>query len=94
MNPKRVGFLVYTGVQALDVAGPMDAFSAAAIQDGQGRARFVGGAVSEQRIIWNAVIPKGRIRSQSIGLLRIPIQMYIPKYSRSSTWFRARTELP
>lgn len=29
--PKRVGFLIFPGVQALDVAGPMDAFSAAVI---------------------------------------------------------------
>lgn len=28
MSPKRVGFLIYSGMQALDVAGPMDAFQA------------------------------------------------------------------
>ena len=37
MNPKRVGFLVYPAMQALDLAGPMDAFAAAAIEDGAGR---------------------------------------------------------
>jgi len=29
--PKRIGFLVYPAMQALDLAGPMDAFAAAAI---------------------------------------------------------------
>ena len=37
MNPKRVGFLVYPGIQALDLAGPMDAFAAAVMEDGDGR---------------------------------------------------------
>jgi transcriptional regulator GlxA family with amidase domain len=37
MNPKRVGFLVYPAMQALDLAGPMDAFAVAAIEDGDGR---------------------------------------------------------
>ena len=38
MNPKRIGFLVYPAMQALDLAGPMDAFAAAVIDDGEGRA--------------------------------------------------------
>jgi transcriptional regulator GlxA family with amidase domain len=37
MNRKRVGFLVYPRLQALDLAGPMDAFSAAAMDDAEGR---------------------------------------------------------
>jgi transcriptional regulator GlxA family with amidase domain len=36
MAKKRIGFLLYPGIQALDVAGPMDAFAAAAIDDGKG----------------------------------------------------------
>jgi transcriptional regulator GlxA family with amidase domain len=36
MNSKRIGFLVYPGMQALDLAGPMDAF-AAAVREGGGR---------------------------------------------------------
>ena len=28
MSPKRVGFLIYPAMQALDLVGPMDAFSA------------------------------------------------------------------
>ena len=38
MNPKRIGFLVYPGMQALDLAGPMDAFAAAVMEDGSARA--------------------------------------------------------
>lgn len=37
MKPKRIGFLVYSGMQALDLAGPMDAFAAAVIDAGNGR---------------------------------------------------------
>ncbi|HSE13144.1 MAG TPA: DJ-1/PfpI family protein [Rudaea sp.] len=36
MKTKRVGFLVYPSIQALDLAGPMDAFAAAVIEDGVG----------------------------------------------------------
>lgn len=36
MTPKRIGFLVYADMQALDLAGPMDAFAAAIIEDGDG----------------------------------------------------------
>src|SRR5580704_16354584 len=39
MKPKRVGFLVYPGMQALDLAGPMDAFAAVSLVDGKGRRR-------------------------------------------------------
>ena len=39
MNPKRVGFLIYPGMQALDLAGPMDAFAAVSLADGKGRRR-------------------------------------------------------
>jgi len=39
MAAKRIGFLVYPGIQALDVAGPMDAFAAATIEDTRGRAQ-------------------------------------------------------
>src|ERR1700733_3229891 len=31
LKPKRVAFLIYPGIQALDIAGPMDAFAAARI---------------------------------------------------------------
>jgi transcriptional regulator GlxA family with amidase domain len=34
MTTKRVGFLVYPAIQALDIAGPMDAFAAAVIRNG------------------------------------------------------------
>ena len=34
MSAKRIGFLLYSGVQTLDVAGPMDAFHAVRIGDG------------------------------------------------------------
>jgi hypothetical protein len=34
MSPKRVGFLLCPAVQALDLVGPMDAFSAVAFADG------------------------------------------------------------
>jgi len=37
MSPKRVGFLIYPAMQALDLVGPMDAFSAVALADGKGR---------------------------------------------------------
>lgn len=37
MTPKRVGFLIYPAIQALDLAGPMDAFDAAMVADGKGR---------------------------------------------------------
>jgi len=36
MNRKRVGFLVYQRMQALDLADPMDAFSAATMEDAEG----------------------------------------------------------
>src|SRR5258708_5327880 len=36
MQPKRVGFLVYPRMQALDLAGPMDAFAAAVVDQGNG----------------------------------------------------------
>jgi transcriptional regulator GlxA family with amidase domain len=38
MNPRRIGFLVYPGIQALDLAGPMDAFAAATLDNGDGAA--------------------------------------------------------
>src|SRR5690349_8669257 len=38
MNRKRIGILVYSRMQGLDLAGPMDAFSAATVDDGAGRA--------------------------------------------------------
>ncbi len=34
MNPKRVGFLMYPEMQALDLTGPMDAFDAAVVSAG------------------------------------------------------------
>lgn len=37
MPGKRIGFVIYPGVQALDVAGPMDAFAAATVDDGRRR---------------------------------------------------------
>jgi hypothetical protein len=39
MTPKRVGFLVYPWMQALDLVGPMDALSAVMVADGKGRHR-------------------------------------------------------
>ena len=39
MQPKRVGFLIYPGMQALDLAGPMDAFAAVSLADAKGRRR-------------------------------------------------------
>jgi transcriptional regulator GlxA family with amidase domain len=39
MNPKRIGFLIYPAMQALDLVGPMDAFSAVTLADGNGRRR-------------------------------------------------------
>ncbi len=36
MANKRVGFLGYDGVMALDLAGPIDAFTTAAIEDSDG----------------------------------------------------------
>lgn len=35
MARKRIGFFVYPGIQALDLAGPMDAFAAAMVEDGK-----------------------------------------------------------
>jgi transcriptional regulator GlxA family with amidase domain len=35
MPRKRIGFLVFPGIQGLDLVGPMDAFAAAQIGDGQ-----------------------------------------------------------
>jgi transcriptional regulator GlxA family with amidase domain len=37
MQPKRIGFFVCHGIQALDVVGPMDAFAAAEISNGESR---------------------------------------------------------
>jgi hypothetical protein len=37
MVPKRVGFFVCPGIQALDVVGPMDAFAAAEISNDASR---------------------------------------------------------
>jgi transcriptional regulator GlxA family with amidase domain len=39
MNPRRVGFLIYPAMQALDLVGPMDAFAAVTLADGKGRRR-------------------------------------------------------
>ena len=36
MNPKRVGFLGYDGLQALDLVGPLEAFMAAVGEEGNG----------------------------------------------------------
>jgi hypothetical protein len=35
MSPKRVGFLIYPAMQALDLVGPMDAFFAVTLADGR-----------------------------------------------------------
>lgn len=37
MIPKRAGFLIFPAMQAIDLAGPMDAFDAAMVADGKGR---------------------------------------------------------
>jgi transcriptional regulator GlxA family with amidase domain len=37
MARKRIGFFIYPGIQALDAAGPMDAFAAAMVEDGEGQ---------------------------------------------------------
>jgi transcriptional regulator GlxA family with amidase domain len=37
MAKKRIGFLIYPGIQALDLAGPMDAFAAAKVDVGKGQ---------------------------------------------------------
>jgi transcriptional regulator GlxA family with amidase domain len=39
MTPKRIGFLIYPAMQALDLVGPMDAFAAVTLADGKGRRR-------------------------------------------------------
>src|ERR1700722_1203699 len=39
MTPKRIGFLIYPQMQALDLVGPMDAFAAVTLADGKGRRR-------------------------------------------------------
>ena len=36
MNPKRIGFLGFDGITALDLVGPADAFAAAVINEGNG----------------------------------------------------------
>ena len=33
-RPRRIGFVIFSGVTALDFVGPMDAFAAAFINDG------------------------------------------------------------
>ena len=40
MSPKRVGFLIYPAMQALDLVGPMDAFSAVTLADSQSTQRW------------------------------------------------------
>jgi transcriptional regulator GlxA family with amidase domain len=39
MNPKRIGFLVFDGITALDLVGPTEAFAAAVMDEGKGRIR-------------------------------------------------------
>ena len=39
MNQKRIGFLVFSGIQALDLVGPMDAFAEAVTVDHRGHAK-------------------------------------------------------
>jgi hypothetical protein len=39
MSPKRVGFLICPAMQALDLVGPMDAFSAVTFADSNGRSK-------------------------------------------------------
>jgi len=39
MARKRVGFFIYPGIQALDAAGPMDAFAAAMVEDGKNQSK-------------------------------------------------------
>jgi len=36
MNPRRVGFLAFDGMNALDLVGPVEAFTAAVVEDGNG----------------------------------------------------------
>jgi putative intracellular protease/amidase len=36
MNPKRIGFLGFDGITALDLVGPTEAFAAAVIHEGNG----------------------------------------------------------
>ena len=42
MNPRRVGFLIYPAMQALDLVGPMDAFPAVTLT-GSPQARLRSG---------------------------------------------------
>src|SRR5260221_5978454 len=37
MTPRRIGFLGFEGLTALDLVGPMEAFASAFIEDAQGR---------------------------------------------------------
>ena len=37
MNPLRVGFLGFEGVMALDLVGPIDAFSNAVVEESEGK---------------------------------------------------------
>jgi transcriptional regulator GlxA family with amidase domain len=39
MTPKRIGFLIYPAMQALDLVGPMDAFAAVMLAHGKGQQR-------------------------------------------------------
>jgi transcriptional regulator GlxA family with amidase domain len=39
MNPKRVGFIIFDGVVAVDVAGPAEAFAAATLEDSESGGR-------------------------------------------------------
>jgi transcriptional regulator GlxA family with amidase domain len=39
MNPKRIGFLGYEGVQGLDLVGPLEAFMSAVLDDGDASRR-------------------------------------------------------
>lgn len=57
MNPKRVGFLGYDGLQALDLVGPLEAFMAAVDEEGNGN---------------DSVRPQGRYEVLVIGLTDQP----------------------
>src|SRR5512140_2461565 len=39
MQPKRIGFLGFDGITALDLVGPTETFAAAALDDGHGARR-------------------------------------------------------
>src|ERR1051326_3370747 len=94
MKPLRVGFLAFNGVMALDLVGPIDAFTTAGIDDADGKAGSLYETIiiglnskpfrSESGILFNP--DKTIANAPLLDVLVIPGGFGLRAYPRAERW--------